>query len=291
MLPTATDLEYFLEITKMKNLSRAADRLGITQPSLSLSLQRLEHVVGTQLCIRSKTGIRLTQAGRNLGDKIQIFLDEWSKLKSSVKDEAFAVQGRFSLGVHPSVAIYSLKYFLPELFKSHPGIEVQLIHDLSRKITEQIISARIDLGIVINPVRHPDLVIRQMFTDTVGLWRSKDLSAANKDVLIYDPDLRQSQTILEKLNRKGTAFRRHIHSSNLEVINSLLRAGTGYAILPARVAKESGGGTDTLVCEPQWPTFSDRICLVYRLDTPKTAGFKTLLEATYDWSLTSHPNS
>ena len=62
MVPSAAELEYFLEVSSTLNLSRASERLGISQPSLSLAIKRLEQSVGTELFIRHKHGVTLTQA-------------------------------------------------------------------------------------------------------------------------------------------------------------------------------------------------------------------------------------
>ena len=66
MTISPSDLTYFIEVAHTKNLSRAAERLGITQPSLTLAIQRIEHSLGTDVLIRSKKGVVLTKAGRSL---------------------------------------------------------------------------------------------------------------------------------------------------------------------------------------------------------------------------------
>ena len=62
MLPNASDIQSFLEVTKTKNISRAAERLGLTQPALSQSIKRLENAFGQQFFIRGKGGVKLTRA-------------------------------------------------------------------------------------------------------------------------------------------------------------------------------------------------------------------------------------
>lgn len=70
MMPSPADLSYFIEVGNVLNLSRAAERLGISQPSLTLSIQRLEHSVGTALLIRSNKGVTLTYRPRKLGIRL-----------------------------------------------------------------------------------------------------------------------------------------------------------------------------------------------------------------------------
>ena len=80
MLPSPTEILYFNEIAKTSNLSRAAERLGVTQPTLSLALKRLEDTIGMPLMIRSKTGVQLTRAGQKLLTKSLTILENSQRL-------------------------------------------------------------------------------------------------------------------------------------------------------------------------------------------------------------------
>lgn len=81
MLPSPGDLEYFTEIAATKNISRAAERLGISQPTLSMAIQRLETNIGAKLLIRSKTGVQLTRAGKRLAVNSRSLIRQWHDLK------------------------------------------------------------------------------------------------------------------------------------------------------------------------------------------------------------------
>mgnify|MGYP006232143967 FL=1 len=242
MLPNFSDITYFIEVAQTKNISRAAERLGITQPSLSSAIKRLESSLGVQLFIRSRSGVQLTLAGKELLGKGRMLLLNWEQLKADINKKESDVSGEFVIGCHPSVALYSLPHFLPDLLQKYPELEVKLRHDLSRKITEGIISFEIDFGIVVNPIRHPDLVIKELCTDRVMFWRSRKKSSTqnldpNKGVLICDLNLNQVQKLIGRQEKKKQGFRRVIQSGNLEVITELTASGAGVGILPSRVAK------------------------------------------------------
>lgn len=282
MLPSFNDLSYFFEVSQTKNISRAAERLGITQPSLSSAIKRLEDSLGTQLLVRSRTGVQLTKAGVQLATKGRLFLLNWEQLKSEVNRRELSVAGEYVLGCHPSVALFTLPHFLPKLVQDFPEIEIKLIHDLSRKITEGVISSAIDFGIVVNPVKHPDLVIKDLYTDVVGFWVSKKVSPTQKPesgeaVLICDNNLSQVQKLQIELQKKKIHFRRVIHSSNLEVITELVMSGVGIGILPSRVATRHS----SFELQPlkQFPQFKDRISLVYRGDSQKTKGHTVIIDS------------
>lgn len=265
MLPAAQDLTYFLEVAKTLNFSRAAERLGVTQPSLSVAVQRLEHELGVKLFIRSKRGVQLTDSGLRLSRRVQELLESWGKVRSEAREMVEEVAGHFVIGCHTAVARYTLPLWLPTFLKQNPLLTFEFRHDLSRKITEQVISFQIDFGIVVNPTPHPDLVIKELLKDEVSLWIHYN-GPVSEDVLIYDPSLLQSQSIVGKL--KGLGHIRHMHTPSLEVTLALAESRAGIAILPGRVAAMAREKLKPF--DKKSPMFHDRICLVYRADQPKT---------------------
>ncbi len=280
MIPSPAELNYFVEIANTLNISRAAERLGISQPSLSLAVKRLEDSVGVELLIRSKSGVNLTRAGQKFVIQARQLLDEWDRLSSSAIRGESQLTGRYVIGCHPSVAMYSLPHFLPDLLRNYPEAEIKLTHGLSRQVTDDVIGFKVDFGLVVNPVEHPDLVIKVLAKDEVGLWSGpggkavKDAEAGN-GVLICDPDLLQSQSIIKQMAKKGLGFKRTVYSSSLEVVTTLTVCDAGIGILPGRVAtrdKHLG-----LVPLGQAPKFQDKICLIYRADAQKSAASKILI--------------
>ena len=278
MLPSSVEIQYFLEVASTLNISRAAERLGITQPTLSLSVQRLEHTVGTPLLLRSKTGVRLTKAGVRFASQGKNLIEQWERLRSETINEESEVRGRVSVGCHTSVALYSVGEFAPQLMQEYPQLELTFVHDLSRKITERVVSFEIDFGIVVNPVPHPELRLVQLCTDEQQLWRST--GSFVKDVLICEPALMQTQALMAKMKKSSGSFdyTRVIHSTSLEVVAALTAAGAGVGILPTRVAKREAGDK----VKPYFtkgPIYEDKVFLVYRPDAQKNLAAKTVMRA------------
>lgn len=282
MLPSANELEYFLEISNSLNLSRAAERLGISQPSLSLALKRLEKTVGTALFIRHKHGVSLTQAGKQLFLHARQLLEDWENTKSKTLASEQEVQGYFTLGCNSIIAIYLVSAILPDLLEKHPKLEVHLKHDLSQKITERVINLSLDLGIVINPVKHPDLIIRKLGNDETVFWvgpgqrKIQDIHS-EQAVLICVPDLIQTQSLLLKCKKMGISFNRMITTNSMEVVANLAANGSGIGILPARAAKAMYPAKLTAI--PNMPIYSDEICLIYRHENRNIKAIQAITDA------------
>jgi DNA-binding transcriptional LysR family regulator len=286
MLPSANDLVYFAEVAKTLNVSRAAERLGITQPSLTQALRRLEHEVGAPLLYRSKRGVTMTPAGKRVACQADLLLAQWSMVRTQALASMDQVQGTYKLGCHPSVGIYSLPQVLPQLFADYPKLEVQLVHQLSRQVFEGVVSMELDMALVINPPDHPDVILKKLGRDEMTFWmsqyHSKNLDAKNlrreDAVLICDPHLAQSQELIRKIKKQGYHFHRVIHSTSLEVIAHLTAAGAGIGILPGRVASTLGKN-QLVPISAQAPRYIDELALVYRVEHKNIQTFKVLSQA------------
>jgi DNA-binding transcriptional LysR family regulator len=274
--PSPYDLQYFIEVAHALNISRAAERLGISQPSLSLAIKRLEDALGAELLIRGKSGVQLTRTGQKFVTQARHLLTEWENIaRDTVRGETQIV-GRFTIGCHQSVGLYTLPGFLPELLVTHKDLEISLSHGLSRQITDDVINFKTDFGIVVNPAQHPDLVLRTLAKDEVTLYTAAGKKNTD-DVLICDPDLLQSQSLIKSLKKKGMNFRRTLTSSSLEVIAQMTADGIGTGILPGRVATRE----KSLKLNPVSgaPKYADTVCLVYRADSQKSAASKAIIAA------------
>src|SRR3989338_282338 len=286
MLPSAAELEYFLEVSNTLNLSRASERLGISQPSLSLAIKRLEESVGLPLFVRHKQGVTLTQAGKQLVPHTRQLLQYWENTKSQALASQHEVQGYFTLGCHPTIAMYMVSGFLPDLLENYPKLEIHLKHDISRKITEQVINLSIDIGIVVNPFKHPDLIIRKLCDDEVTFWvgegaREIQNVHSKQAIILCEPDLTQTQSLLKKCKKSGLVSERIMTMNSLEVVAHLTASGCGIGILPTRVAKSMY--PNRLRRIPKAPVYSDEICLVYRNENRHVQAIQTIVNVIKDF--------
>jgi DNA-binding transcriptional LysR family regulator len=278
MMPSPTELTYFLEIATTQNISRASERLGITQPSLSLAIKRLEALVGTQLLLRSKTGVTLTRAGHRFSSKARLLLDQWQVVAHAIKREEGEIAGSYRIGAHPSVACGRFATVLPKLLKQYPHLEISMQHNLSRRIAERVINFELDFGIVVNPIAHPDLVIRKLHEDEVSFFCADGFHFDRPDlVLCYDPELLQARWLLKQAKDMGLVFPRTLVTSSLELICSLVSSGAGVGILPALVTKSAK--TPLVLAPFRIPPFVDTHTLIYRADSQTSQASKLLARA------------
>lgn len=258
------DIEYFIEVARRQSLTAAAEHLNMSQPSLSMAIKRLEDAVGATLFHRSKMGVHLTVSGKTFLDQARLMLQQWEHLKSSVYAAKNEVSGLLHIGCHASVAHYHFPSRFFELLKENPKLNIRFHHSLSREINDALVKMHLDIGIVVNPNPHPDLVIKPLHEDDVGFWHNLPETAfENRSLrLLCDPDLKQTQDLLSKIMQKGFKIEQIIESSNFEVLARLAKEQVGVGILPRSVAQSSAHQE-----LQNWQSslyYQDTICLVYR---------------------------
>jgi DNA-binding transcriptional LysR family regulator len=276
MLPSPQEICGFLEIANTLNITKAAQRMGVTQPTLSQSLKKLENTVGEQLVIRSKSGTELTVAGKQFLKQARQLLDLWEDLKTSTKSSTKEVKGNVKIGCHPSVGLYTLDRFVPKLLTEHPELEITLFHDLSRKVFNKVINYEIELGIVINPTPHPDVVLTKLLEDEVKIWKPRSLKTPA--VLLCHPELIQTQDILRQIKKTDIKFQRIVTTSSLEILTTLTLAGAGYGILPSRVVSIFDFNNQLRAVEGT-PVFKDKLYLSYRVENKNIEYIKAIKES------------
>lgn len=280
MLATSTEIQYFVEVYQTRHVSKAAIRLGVTQPTLTLSLQKLEKNLGTRLFHRTKQGVVPTEQGTLFYRKSHALLECWGEVQKGLYRSTSEIFGRFKVGCHQSVGAYVLPKFLDNLHAQAPGIEVELVHDFSRKITEGVVSYNVDIGFVVNPFRHLDLVLKKLGDDRVLFWKRRGGGTLPKQIFA-DKNLIQMQEILEKTHSKEFKGWNLISTSSLELIRTLTVSGQGIGILPERVAKADGA--DLVPYNLSLPIYEDKIFLAYRKDVLSSkAGRELIRLATFE---------
>ena len=265
------DLENFLAVSDCRSLTEGARKLGITQPALSESLKRLEADLGCVLLYRAKSGICLSPSGRVVRERGGQARELLAGLLQLGGSAGTALGRSVRIGCHSAVASYVMPQALSRLAAGPTMPRIELFHDVSRALQAQIQSGTLDVGVLINAVPVPDLIVRQVASDVFSVWGCP--GGATPARVICDPNLFQVQAILRRWPRAPSEC---IRTSSLELIVQLVAAGLGYGILPARVARRSPVALRSLRSAP---VVHDRIALVYRPEFGRHPDERALLQA------------
>ena len=235
-------LTHFLAVAKAGNLTRAAHDLGISQPALSRSIQKLEEKIGEPLFERLPRGMKLTEIG--------IFLQTRAKQIRQLVDNTFAQlneatnQGQIKLAVIPTIAPYLLPKILKKFTQKHPEIKIQVHEDTTENIIQYCKDGEIDIAIVALPIAEKDLHFETLFDEELLLVVPKGHSLEKKEK-IHLTDIQEfpfislhqqhclSDNIAEYCSRKSVAPVSVEHTNQLATIQELVALQHGISILPA----------------------------------------------------------
>jgi LysR family transcriptional regulator, carnitine catabolism transcriptional activator len=140
-------LRSFVAVARLGNFTRAAERLNLSQPSLSLQIRQLEQAIGLRLLDRSTRSVALTRAGEDFLPTAARLLDDFQSAIGTVADLAARRRGRVAVAVLPSVAAELLPRAIALLRARHPDIVVSLRDDVAEHIPARVRSGEVDFGL------------------------------------------------------------------------------------------------------------------------------------------------
>jgi DNA-binding transcriptional LysR family regulator len=187
-------LAAFCEVVDRKSFSQAAERLGVTQPAVSLQIRSLEKRLGTRLLDRSGRRVEPTEPGRRLYRAAQRMLAVEGQLLDELAGEDGALRGELTLGASTGPGGTVVPVLLGEFQREHPELTVALSISDTNRVIEQVAERELELGIVGASPRHRGVVFEPFFRDEVILVVPPGHPFAGKEVTLEQ--LREEPLIL-----------------------------------------------------------------------------------------------
>ncbi|OAS23650.1 LysR family transcriptional regulator [Paenibacillus oryzisoli] len=236
-------LEYFMAVCRELHFTRAAEKMGIAQPSLSQQIRLLEHEIGTPLFDRIGKKTIITEAGRILqGHGFQVF-HELSQARAAINELQGLKRGTLRIGALLTVVNYLLPPTVISFHERYPQVELSVLGLRTGDIYEGLLQNELDLGIVYLPMQHDDLETTPLYTDALVLAVPKDHPLAEEphvslDILKETPSvlLPSSYYLRQFLNEQCRALdftvQPVIEMTTLESIIQMVCKRVGVTVLP-----------------------------------------------------------
>nr|WP_295899906.1 hydrogen peroxide-inducible genes activator [uncultured Bdellovibrio sp.] len=288
-----TQLEYVMAVHKYGHFAKAAEACFVTQPTLSMQIQKLEEDLGVVIFDRSKKPILLTHMGKKLISQMQTVLFEARKIENLIQQEKKgAKQGSLVVGVIPTVAPYLLPRLLPMCEELFPEVELNIKELQTDQILKALDDDEIDVGILATPTQvakmfefplyyEPFYVLCEKNHEYAQSKKVKYQSLRMEDVWLLEEGHCLRNQVLDlcsiKKNKSGVHRKYKFESGSLETLKNLVDLYGGYTLLPHLATEQIGEHSQIVQFERPIP--AREIGLVYRREHYKSELIESLGEA------------
>ena len=242
---TITQLKYVLAVAEHQNFTKAAEKCFVTQPTLSMQIQKLEDQLAIQIFDRSKKPIELTEVGRKIVNQAKNIVNEADRITDIVDQQKGFIGGEFKLGIIPTVMPTLLPMFLKSFIKRYPKIKLKIEELNTDEIIQRINDGHLDAAIAATPLKNEQIKERVLFYEPfVGYIPSNHRLTSKKTIEVSDLDINDMllledghcfrDGVLNLCNAKKTKDLNEfqLESGSFEMLVKLTNEGMGMTLLP-----------------------------------------------------------
>ncbi|CAI8934852.1 LysR family transcriptional regulator [Kosakonia quasisacchari] len=241
-------LRYFVEVVRQQSFTRAAERLFVTQPTISKMLKNLEDELNCTLLIRDGRKLLLTDTGRVVYERGIAILAEFRQLETELGDINHLNKGILRLGIPPMVGMLMAGPI--NLFNQrYPGVELKIAEFGGLTVQQAVSNGELDVAMTALPVEEESgLATLPLFSHAMcvlvprsGSWLERDVvtpeELAEHPLLIYNEDFALSRQLMLLFQQHGVKPRIAVRSGQWDFLAAMVQAGVGIAILPEPVCQ------------------------------------------------------
>jgi LysR family hydrogen peroxide-inducible transcriptional activator len=244
---TIVQLTYIVAVDKYKNFGLAAQHCEITQPTLSMQIQKLEDELGVILFDRTEQPIKATKIGSVLIRQAKFILREVQSFNDLVSEEKDEARGEIKIGVIPTIAPYLMPLFLKDFMKSNPELKVIVEELQTNQILQKLEEGSLDLGLLVTPIERDGLKAEALFYEPFLAYVSeksalaknskvdqKDLNSGDLWLLTDGHCFREQSLLICKNRKKHSDQNKHLlfESASLETLKRMIDQESGFTLLP-----------------------------------------------------------
>ncbi|AOW19919.1 LysR substrate-binding domain-containing protein [Urechidicola croceus] len=242
---TITQLKYVLAVAEYQNFTVASEHCFVTQPTLSMQIQKLEDELDIQIFNRNKKPIQLTEIGLKIVEQAKTIVDESNRISDIVHQQKGFIGGEFKIGIIPTVMPTLLPMFLKVFIKKFPKVNLIIEELTTEDIIKKLSDGHIDAAIAATPLENEAIKERVIYYEPfVGFVPEKHRLFQNKNI---DPeDLELNDLLLLEdghcfkasvLNlcsafKKDTTAHFHLESGSFSTLIKLSKEGLGMTLIP-----------------------------------------------------------
>lgn len=287
---TLRQLRYLIALSETAHFRKAAERCGVSQPSLSAQIQNIEGALGVQLLERSRSGVALTPVGREVVKRARQVLDDVQGIADFASGAHNGLVGTIRLGAKPTLGPYLLPHIVTSLHTENPDLQLYVRESPPRDLEFELIRGDHDVILAQLPVQSAELVTKRLFREPLYLALPAAHPLARKDLVdaeelegvqmlslnplyhLHD----QITTLCEDLN---ASLRRDYESTSLDALRTMVGMNMGVTFVPALYAQsEIKSDSEVVVRQINGRTIARSIGLVWRKSAGRAHAYVQIAE-------------
>lgn len=287
---TLRQMEYFEALAETGHFGRAARLVGVTQPALSAQIAEMETRAGARLFERRSGAVALTAAGESLKPGVERVLKEARALEDDAARSGSALEGRFRLGIIPTVAPYLLPHLLPELRRQFPHLQLEIREAVTAAINDEAQHGRLDGMIAAPPFDDRMFDWTPLFEDpfllAVPATEAASVSApvapesvVFERLMLLEEGHCMREDALAVCGRVKPVAMASFGATSLTTLLHMVGHGLGVTLLPEMAAGAAYGLPDVALIPFMEPTPTRTIALAWRRSSPRRREQTLLAEA------------
>lgn len=242
-------MQYLLEVARLKSFTKAADALYITQPTISKTIKSMEEELGVVLFDRIGKTIELTDAGQLIVQQAQQIVASFQNLMAELDDLRNLKKGHIRIGLPPMVGASFFPRVIGGFHERYPEITIQLFEDGAKKVESDVAAGLLDVGVVVLPTVQEGLNSFPFVEEKLNLvvplnhplaMRQKaDLAElAEEGFVLFREDFTLHDRIIAECAKAGFQPRIIYESSQWDLISEMVAVGLGITLLPETICRE-----------------------------------------------------
>lgn len=238
---TLQQLKYITVINRFRNFARAAEHLGITQPTLSAMLQKLEQELDVRIFERNNKSVVPTAAGERIIRQAERACSEADRICEMVKEDRSIVSGTLNLSVGPTIAPYILPRFIKDYTATYPQVSLTIVEQKSETMLDALLRGELDAGIAISGQQRQGILEIELYTEPFWVYLSEECW---RKLPVFKPEnleheqmwiMREAQCLRDSAFSfcRARAKGHHLYEAgSIETLIRIVDTNGGFTIIP-----------------------------------------------------------
>lgn len=281
-------LRTFIEVSRLRSFSRAAEKLSVTQPAISAQIRSLETEIGARLFDRDGGKVTFTAAGRVFEPFAEHVLSCQAHIGTTIAELHRSPRGEISISANEATSLYVLPAVFAQFKRQYTRVALKIVRADRARTLEAVLNREVDFGIVSLPLKDARLLIERIHRDEVVLVTGNTHPLAGRDSITL-PELLEHPLLLPKNGRQRDQLDDYFRTEDAhpriamevessELLKRLIGAGLGMGFLPRAVVAAEAAAGSLRVLRVEGLRISRELALVFRKEKTLSRAAHAFLE-------------